>query len=176
MINSKTKKIALSGLFASFSLLLSFLGHYLTIPMFLGFKLDISDFPVFTSTLLFGSSYGYIILFVVNFIKTFFFSSAGWPGFFMRITSFISIFFLGLFFKKKRNLFFYSTLSVIVLILIKVPMSCLFWVIFKSMPIDQLYNLVFPIILPYNLLKSLINTLLAVIVYNSMRGMIHEKS
>lgn len=170
-----TKKIALSGMFATFSLLLSFIGHYLTIPMFLGFKLDLSDFPIFTSTLLFGPSYGYVTLITVDFIKTFCFSSAGWPGFFMRLTSVISVFFLGIYFKHKKKLCFYSILSIVILILIKVPMSCLFWIIFKSMPIDQLLPVIFSLILPYNLIKSVINTLISIYFYKNLREFINEK-
>ena len=175
IINPKAKKIALSGLFATFSLLFSFMGHYLVIPMFLGFKLDISDFPIFTSTLLFGPSYGYVTLIVVNFIKMFFFSTSGWPGFFMRITSIISVFFFGLYFKYKKRLIFYSTLSILILNLIKVPLSCLFWVIFKSMPIDQLFPLIFSTILPYNLVKSIINTFISIYFYKNIRELINDK-
>lgn len=170
----KVERIALSGLFASFSLLLSFIGHYLVIPMFLGFKLDISDFPIFTSTLLFGSSYGYIILFAVSFIRTLSFSIAGWPGFFMRFSSFISIFFLGLFYKKKKKLTFYSLISIVSYILLKIPISYIFWTKFNSMSHDQILSLILPVIIPCNLIRIAINVLLSIFLYKKIKYKIKE--
>ena len=168
------KKIALSGLFATFSLLFSFLGHYLVVPMFLGFKLDLSDFPIFTSTLLLGSSYGYIILLVVSFIRSFSFSIAGWPGFFMRMVSILPIFFLGLYRKHNKMLFLYSMLSVISYIILKIPISYIFWTKFNSISSSVMSSLIFPVVVPYNFIKILINIVISIAFYKKIKEKIKE--
>ncbi len=174
MKNSNVKKIALCSLFASFSLLLAFIGHYSVIPLFLGLKLDISDFPIFTSTLLFGPSYGYLILLVVTFIRSIFFSVAGLPGFIKRMTDIIPIFFLGLYTKKQKNMFLYIFLSIVFSIIIKIPSSYIFWVYFNSMTFDQMNLLLFPVVLPYNLIKILINILLSILLYKKLKNIFKE--
>ena len=70
---SKTKRLVFNSLLSSFSLFLSIISHYFPVPFFDVLKLDLSDIPVFVSTLLFGTLDGISILFVVSFIKSFFF-------------------------------------------------------------------------------------------------------
>ena len=175
MKNSNVKKIAICSLFASFSLLLAFIGHYSVIPLFLGLKLDISSFPIFTSTLLFGSSYGYLILLVVSFIRSIFFSVAGFPGFIKRMTDIIPIFFLGLYHKKQKNIFLYTILSIVFSIIIKIPSSYIFWIYFNSMTLEQMNSLLFPVILPYNIVKVSINVLLSFLLYKKLKNIFKEK-
>ena len=163
------KKVAISGLFAAFSLLLSFMGHYLVVPIFLGIKLDISDFPIFTSTLLFGPSYGYISLLAVSLIRTFSFSIAGLPGFFMRMVSSISVFFLGFYFKQKEKKNYCFLLSIVFYTILKIPFSYIFWTRFNSMPINLINSLITTLIIPYNFFKVLINTILSVLLYKKTK-------
>lgn len=174
MKNYNIKKIAICSLFASFSLLLAFIGHYSIIPLFLGLKLDISDFPIFTSTLLFGPSYGYIILFVVTFIRSIFFSVAGFPGFMKRMTDIIPIFLLGLYNRKQKNILLYVVLSIVFSIIIKIPSSYMFWIYFNSMTFEQMNSLLFPVILPYNLIKISINVILSFLLYKKLKNIFKE--
>ena len=137
--------------------------------MFLGFKLDFSDFPIFTSTLLLGSSYGYIILLVVSFIRSFSFSIAGWPGFFMRLTSAAPIFFLGVYCRKKKRLFLYSLLSIIFYIILKIPVSYIFWTKFNSMSPETMNSLIIPVIFPYNFIKISINIIISIMFFKKIK-------
>lgn len=162
----RTKKIAISSLLASLSLILAQISHYLKIiPGIPMITLDISDIPIFTSTLLFGSSSGYIILIVVSLLRAFLFSSAGIPGIIMRISVIsIPIFFLGMFYKSKKNFLLICILASILSTLIKLPINYFFWTKFFSMPNEWIKSILFPIVAPVNLVKIFINLQLSYIL------------
>lgn len=168
MKKQNTIQLAINSLFASLSVILSIIGHYISFPVF-GFKLEFSDIPVFTSSLLFGPSTGYLILFISSFIRSLFFSVAGIPGFIMKMTSIIPVFFLGIYYRKKRWLILLCTLSLIISIVVKIPISYIFWTKFSSMSPEQIKKLLFPIIIPYNFIKLLVNLSISIILFRKIR-------
>lgn len=168
--NSKSNRIAVSSLLASFSLVLAIISHYLSVPMVPMLKVDISDFPIFLSTFLLGAPSGYIILFAVSFIRSLFFSSAGWTGFIMRMVSCIPIFFIGIYQKKGQKLFLLMICATIFSVFVKIPVSYIFWTKFHFMPPEFIKSIMFPIVIPYNLIKNLVNLLLAYLFYKKMKN------
>ena len=170
-MNTKTKKIAVNSLLASLSLILAQISHYLKIiPGIPMITLDFSDIPIFISTLLFGSSSGYIILIVISFLRAFLFSSAGIPGIIMRISvSSIPIFFLGMFYKSKKNFLLICISACILSTLIKLLINYFFWTKFFSMPDEWVKSILFPIVAPANLLKMFINIQLSYIISKKMK-------
>ncbi len=173
---TKVQRIAISSLLASFSLLLSQISRYLSVPGLPILKFDFSDIPIFISTLIFGQFSGYLILLAVSIIKSTLFSSVGWMGFIMRIISAIPIFFLNIYNKKKKNIVFYSFLSVIFSLLIKIPMNYLLWIRFFSMNLDQINSMI-KIIFTYNIIKYIINIYISVILSKKLKKITdnHEK-
>lgn len=175
----KTKKIAINSLLASLSLILAQISHYLKIiPGIPMITLDISDIPIFVSSLLFGSSSGYIILITVSCLRGFLFSSAGIPGIIMRVlVTSVSIFFLGIFYKSKKNFLLICILASMFSTLIKLPINYFFWTKFFSMPNEWVKSILFPIIAPVNLLKMFINIQLSYILSKKINNtwINHEK-
>ena len=167
--NSKSNRIAISSLLASFSLVLAIISHYLSIPMVPMLKVDISDFPIFLSTFLLGAPSGYIILFAVSFIRSLFFSSAGWTGLIMRIVSCVSIFFIGIYQKSGKKLFLWMFCAILFSVIVKIPVSYIFWTKFHFMPPDFIKSIMLPIVIPYNLIKNLVNVFLAYLFYKKMK-------
>ena len=157
---SHTKKIAINAVLASVSIWLAFVSHYLAIPFVPMLKIDISDAPIFVSSMLFGFYDGALMLFVVSFIRTIFFSIAGWTGFVMRMVSLVSILFLGIYHKKNKNFIFYAFLAILFSVIIKIPVSYLFWTKIHFMPSEFIKSIMLPIIIPYNLIKNIINILI----------------
>jgi len=157
---SNTKKIAINSVLASISIWLAFISHYLAIPFVPMLKIDISDAPIFVSSILFGFYDGALMLFVVSFIRTVFFSIAGWTGFIMRMVSLVSILFLGIYHKKNKNFIFYSVLAILLSVTIKIPVSYLFWTKIHFMPAEFIKSIMFSIIIPYNLIKNIVNILI----------------
>ena len=151
-----TKKIAINSLLTSLSLILAQISHHLKIiPGIPMITLDISDVPIFISVLLFGSSSGYIILIIVSFLRAFLFSSAGIPGIIMRISvTSVSIFFLGIFCKSKKNFLLICIMASILSTLVKLPINYFFWTKFFSMPNEWIKSILFPIVAPVHLVKT----------------------
>ena len=166
---SRTKKLAINALLASISVLLALTSHYLTVPFVPMFKIDISDVPIFMSAIIFGFYDSFIILFAVSFIRTIFFSVAGWTGFVMRMVNLIILIFLGIYHKKNKNFIFYSILATIFSVIIKIPVSYIFWTKFHFMPAEFIQSIMFPVIIPYNLIKNIIDILLARIFTKKLR-------
>lgn len=163
MIGSlRTKKLTINALLASISVWLALVSHYLAVPFMPSMlKIDISDVPVFISTMLFGFYDGALTLFVVSFIRTIFFSSAGWTGFIMRMISIVAILFLNIYHKKNKNLIFCYILAILLSVIVKIPVSYIFWTKFHFMPKEVIKSIMIPVIIPYNLIKNIINMLLA---------------
>lgn len=156
-ISTRAKRLAINALLATFSVWLALISHYMSVPFFPMLKLDISDFPIFTSAILFGTSDGIAILFVVSLVRTIFFSVAGWSGFFMRIVMIIAVTFLGIYNKKNKNFILYSAVAVILSTIVKIPVSYIFWTKFHFMPEEFIKSIMIPTIIPYNLIKNTIN-------------------
>ena len=170
---TKVQRITISSLLASFSILLSQISRYLSIPGLPMLKFDFSDIPIFVSTLIFDQFHGYLIIFVVSIIKYTLFSSVGWMGFIMRMISVVPIFFLNMYNKKKKNIILYSFLSIIFSLLIKIPMNYILWINFFSMNLDQV-NSMMKIILPYNIIKYIINIYISVLLSNKLKNIMDK--
>lgn len=155
--------IVYSAIFSAVSIILAFMGSFSIFPVFPFLKADISDVPVFLATLLFGIPSGITILLTVSIIRALLFSSSGWIGFVIRITSAIVVIFLGTSKKCKNKLFkiFIITLGIALCLILKLSLNYFFWINFFSISKETINSLLFTIILPYNIIKILISILLA---------------
>ncbi|MDR2074257.1 MAG: ECF transporter S component [Oscillospiraceae bacterium] len=157
----RAQTISINSLLAAISLLLAMFGRVLAVPFVPFLKLDISDAPAFVAALLFGIPSGLTILVVVSFLRLLLFSIAGWPGFFIRMLSFITIIFLGIYRKKQKHIIFYVAMGTLIYILVKTPVSYMFWTLLHLMDPNALKRSIFTIIIPFNLIKNIINCVLA---------------
>jgi len=170
LMNIRSKKIAINSLISSFSLILAIISRYLFIPFLPVLKIDLSDFPIFLSTFLFGFSSGSVILFVVSLIKCLFFSSTGWMGFIMKMISILSIAFIEIYHRKRENLLLLMICAIIFPIFVKIPINYVLWTKFYFKSADTFINFILPIVIPYNLTKNLVNLLLAYLFYKKMKN------
>lgn len=151
---SKIINIVYNAVFIIMSLILALLFGKISIFPFL--KLDFSDIPVFLATLILGASSGITVLLVVSFLRSLMFSSAGWIGFLIRITTIIVIFGLNLFWHKKIKMI-YKVLGisffVVLCLAVKLMLNYYFWINFFGISPSVINGMLVTIILPYNLLK-----------------------
>ncbi|MDR1364362.1 MAG: ECF transporter S component [Oscillospiraceae bacterium] len=159
----KTQQIVINSLLASFSVFLAILCRAFTVSGIPFLKFDIADVPVFAATLVFGFPSGFAILFTASFVRALFFSTAGWTGFIMRITSVVVILFLEIYRKKRKFLILILIATIITYLIIKIPISYVFWTYFHGVSPVVLKSAILPIIIPFNLIKTLINILLALV-------------
>ena len=162
---SRAERLAIDALLSAISFWLAFISHYFKIP-FMPYMLtfDISDVPVFMSALLFGFYDGALLLLTVSFIRAIFFSSAGWAGLIMRMANLIVILFLGIYFRKNKNFIFYLLLAVFCSLIVKINLNYMFWTKIYFMPKEYVKSIMIPFVLPYNIIKNLVNILLAFIL------------
>lgn len=167
MKNSKSAStIVYNSMFAVTSLVLAFIGNISIFPVFPFLKADISDMPVFLSTIIFGIPSGVNILLTVSTIRALLFSSSSWIGFVIRLTSIIIIFSLG-FSKKIKSKFLkvlIIILGVVLCLILKLSLNYFFWINFFSISKSVISSLLFTIILPYNIIKILVSLILAIIL------------
>lgn len=158
---SRSKIVAVNSFLGIISLMLAILGK---IPApgvpFLG--IEFIDAPVFISAMIFGVTQGISILVCVGFVKSLFFSVAGFSGFIMRLTSMALVFMLAggnKFSKKKMMLRIF--LGIIIFILIKMPISYFFWTRLHGMPPEMIKPIMLTIVAPVNILKAFLNVFVA---------------
>lgn len=164
MTNKNSVSLAVySSIFSAVSIILAFIGSFSIFPVFPFLKADISDMPVFLATLLFGIPSGTTILLTVSIIRALLFSSSGWIGFVIRITSIIIVAFLGISRRYKNKLFkiLIITLGIALCLALKLSLNYFFWINFFSISKETINSLLLTIILPYNIIKVLISILFA---------------
>lgn len=154
--------------FIAISLVLGWFGRLPVIPMFHFLKLDFSDIPIFFLAIFLGPSFGATALITSSFLRMIFFSSSGFLGFFIRISSIVSVFTFGVFYHKYENKIYKPVICVLTVILgvaIKTFISYMLLKYFLCMPKDFLCTYFFASTLPYNFIKYLLNIVGALILF-----------
>lgn len=160
-------KCTLNSLFIAIALILGFAAK-IPIFLFLPFiKLDFSDIPIYLSTLVLGTPSGFICIIVSLLLRTMFFSSAGFFGFLIRITSVIQILALGLAHKKNLKITYKFALVLISTIICSVFRTFISYTIWsRFLSITFLNDKIVFGVLPYNFIKLLLNTIVAILLFS----------
>ena len=164
-----------NSIFCTISLIISALIRVPIVPLLPFLKLEISDAPMFVCALVSDMPSAVLTLLVATTIRTIFLSSAGWPGFIFRMTSVIMIFFLSL--SKKNSNAVYKILCVLFGILIyisaKIPINYFLWINIFGMPKQFLDNLLFTTIVPFNVIKCVLNCILAFVLVKPTKNILY---
>lgn len=168
MSNLPVKRIALSGLFAAISIAILFAVP--RFPLFLPFlEYDFADVPIIMLTMLYGPVYGLMVTGIVCVIQGFLLSSSGYLGVIMHIVatgSYVITF--GLLYRKFRStkgLIFSAIMGVLVWTGIMIPFNIFITPIFMGAPRSAVYAILLPAILPFNLIKSTGNSIIAITLF-----------
>lgn len=155
---NKTLKITYNSVFIVITLLLGYLGRLSILPVFPFLKLDFSDVPVFLATIISGTPSGVIVLLVSSSFRTLMFSSAGWSGFAIRLTSLIVVLFIGIFCKYKNKFLKISGIvfGAVICLCVKLVINYFLWINLFFISPEVLNRFMFPVIIPYNILKLII--------------------
>ena len=140
---------------------------------------DMGDIPVIFSTLLLGLPYGSFVLLFVSLIQSLTVSAASsWQGFVMHfISTFCYILVLKLFLHKKENLKNLTVgviFSTIALTLIMIPLNLIFTPLYLHTTVDAVAQLLLPAIIPFNLIKGIINSVITVILYKPLKEILNK--
>lgn len=164
-----TRKIVITAVMTGLALALAYALHLPIIPGAPMFEYDPADIPIFFVTFILGVPYGLIMTFIVSLVQGFTMSASGIIGITMHIFatgSFVII--SGAIYRKwhtKTGMFVSVVIGVIFWVLSMIAWNIIFTPIFMGVPREAVYGMILPIIIPFNLFKSVLNSCLAVALY-----------
>ena len=183
MSHTKTKKLVLISLFTAISvvlLMVSFL-RFPLIPAAAFLEYDAMDVPILMGGLLLGSGAGFLITALAAVVQGFTVSSSS--GLYGIIMHFIATgAFVGvssLVYRKShttKRLILALILGALAMTAIMIPANILITPIFMGVPRSVVVNMMLPVFIPFNLLKSFINAAVTLFVYAPLRKAIEKSS
>ena len=175
--NPKTVKLTKLAMLGAISLVLVFL---IRIPFppapFLTY--DPADVPIFISAFAFGPLSGLAVTFVVCFVQAFALGGDGIVGFFMHFVatgSFVLV--AGLIYKKhktKKYALIALLCGTIVMTASMIAWNLIITPMYLGVPVESVVAMILPILLPFNLLKAGINSVITFITYKAIAKYLHK--
>ena len=139
---------------------------------------DPADIPIFIGAFAFGPLSGLILTFVVSFIQAFVLGGDGLIGFFMHFVS-TGAFVLLAGYIYKRNKTRKNAVIALICGTILMTVSMMLWNIivtpvFLGVPREAVIAMLGTIIVPFNLLKAGINSVVTFLTYKSIAKFLHK--
>lgn len=175
-----TKQITAIAVLSALSLVLMFLVRFPIIPSAPFLEYEPADVPILVASFIYGPLTGLIMTIIVSFIQFITMSaSSGWVGFVMHvIATGTYVVTAGLIYKRFHTLLgavVALILGSLAMTLIMIPSNLFFTVKFYGIPYDAVVKMLPTAILPFNLIKSGLNSLLTFLVYKSIKRFIDKK-
>lgn len=164
------KKLVTMAMLAGLSIVLMYLVRFPIIPGASFLEYDMADVPILIGTFLFGPVSGLILAAVVSVIQGVTVSAAsGWIGIVMHfIATGTFVIVAGLIYRRMRS----RKGAVIGLVCgslsmaaVMIPLNLIFTVYFLGVPREAVVAMLVPMIIPFNLIKAGINSVLTFFVY-----------
>lgn len=176
---SITKKLVILAMLAALSIVLVAIIKF---PLFHSFLIyEPGDVPVLIGTFIFGPLSGFILLLIEAFIQAVTVSQeGGWIGFVMHVvaTSFLLLP-AGIIYKKINNIkgaIIGLLVGIISMTLIMIPFNLVFYPMFTGVPVQAMKAIIFSAIIPFNLVKAGINSVITFAVYKSIGKVLRKYS
>lgn len=172
MTNTKILKLVQLGLLSAISIVLVMLVHFPIFPAAPFLEYDMADIPVLLATFLFGPIEGLTVLLITSVVQAFGLGGNGWVGLVMHFcASGALVIIAGSLYKYKSTLkmmIIGLILGSIAMTLLMIPLNLIFTVHFMGSPREVVVQMLAPIIVPFNLIKSLANSTISFILYASV--------
>ena len=139
---------------------------------------DPADIPIFIGAFAFGPMAGLALTFIVSFIQAFVLGGDGLIGFFMHFVAtgtFVVV--AGYIYKKnktRKNAVIGLVCGTIIMTVSMLLWNLLITPIFLGVPREAVIAMLGTVILPYNLLKAGINSVVTFIAYKSIAKILHK--
>ncbi len=164
------RKLVTLAMLAGLSIVLMYLVRFPIIPAASFLEYDMADVPILIGTFLFGPAGGLILVAIVSVIQGVTVSAAsGWIGIVMHMIatgSFVIV--AGLVYKwvqTRKGAVWGLVMGSLAMTGIMIPLNLIFTVMFLGVPYDAVVAMLWPAIIPFNLLKAGINSALTFFVY-----------
>lgn len=176
-INNKTIKLIKMAMLCAISLVLVLLVR-IPLPMAPFLVYDPADIPIYIGAFAFGPLAGLAITFIVSFVQAFVLGGDGFIGFFMHMIatgSFVLV--SGLIYKKnktRKGAIIGLICGTITMTIIMLMWNVIITPIFLGVPREAVMAMLFTLILPFNLAKAGINSIVTFITYKSIAKFLHK--
>jgi riboflavin transporter FmnP len=161
------------GVLAALSLILMMIVRFPIIPGVSFLEYEPADVPILIGAFLFGPVPGLVITLVVSFIQAITVSAgSGWIGAVMHIIAtgaFVLV--AGTIYRRVHTLkgaIIGLVAGTLAMTAVMIPLNLLLTTMFMGVPVDTVVAMLVPAIIPFNLLKGLINSVITVLVYKSV--------
>ena len=172
-MTDEAKKISRLAVLSALSIILMFMVRFPLIPAAPFLEYEPGDVPALIAAFLFGPGAGLLVTLVVSIIQAVTVSAAsGWIGAIMHFVATGTMVVVAGFIYKRFHNFNGAVVALVFgslcMTTVMVPLNLFFTTKFMSVPVETVRAMIFPIIVPFNLLKATLNSFLTVIVYKPM--------
>ncbi|MEG2054575.1 MAG: ECF transporter S component [Oscillospiraceae bacterium] len=174
-----TKKLAMMGMLTALSVVLVAVIHFPIFPAAAFLEYDPADIPIFIGTFLFGPVSGLAITLVASTIQGLTVSVAAGPigiiMHFLSTGSFVIV--AGLIYKKGKSLkraIIALAAGTLTMTLAMVICNLVFTPIFMGAPMESVIEMLLPVIVPFNLMKAGVNSVITYLVYKPTSKFVHR--
>ncbi|MGI6668388.1 MAG: ECF transporter S component [Acetivibrionales bacterium] len=171
------KKLATMAVLSALSIALMLLIKFPLIPAAPYLIYEPADVPIFIGAFLFGPMAGLLITVVVSAIQASM-SPDGWVGFVMHVLATGTFVVLaGLIYRKLHNIkgaIIALVSGTIAMTLIMIPANLVIQTLFRDMEFAAVAKLLIPVIIPFNLLKAGLNSIITFVVYKRISNIFHR--
>lgn len=170
MRNPTTKKVARLGMLAALAVILVALVHFPIFPAAPFLEFDMADMPIIIGTFMFGPWWGMALVGIVSIVQGVTVSAAsGIPGIVMHfVATSAYVVTAGLIYGRCHTLkgaILAMALGSIAQTLIMIPLNYIITSHFMGAPVDAITAMLLPVIIPFNLIKTVANSVLTFIIY-----------
>ncbi len=170
--NNSVLHLAQMGMLAAISIVLVAFVRIPLIPAVPFLEYDMADAPILIAAMLFGTLPSLLILFVVSVIQAFLFGGNGWVGLVMHfVASGALVVLVGQFYHRSHKMsdaIMGMVLGTIAMTAIMIPMNYIFTVNFFGTPKAFVDAMMLPGIIPFNLIKAGLNSLITGVVFKAL--------
>ena len=173
MKRENTNRLVHLGMLAGLSLLLVYLIHFPIFPGAAFLEYDMADVPILIGTFLYGPLWGLALTAVVSVLQWLLVSPAsGWIGALMHFCAtgtFVLV--AGLIYSRwrcRKGAVTSLLLGALGMILMMIPLNLIFTVHFMGVPRQVVVDMLVPIIIPFNAIKTVLNGALTFLLYKSV--------
>ena len=161
------------GMMAALSVVLVILVHFPIIPAAPYLEYDAADIPVLITAFAVGPVSGMAVLFVVSLVQAFLLGGNGIIGFVMHFAaSGFLVLISSLIYRRKKSvlsLVIGLALGSLVMIAAMIPLNIIFTPILFSTPVEAVVQLIIPVLIPFNLIKAVANSIISFAVYSAVK-------
>jgi len=172
-MENKTNKLVRIAVLSALSIVLVMLIKFPIIPSAPFLEYEPGDVPMLVAAFLYGPIAGLVMTIIVSTIQAFTVSAAaGWVGLVMHVIAtgtFVVV--SGAIYKRFhtfKGAFAALATGSICMVLVMIPSNLFFSVRFYGIPYDAVIAMLPTAILPFNLIKSLANSLIVILVYKPL--------